>query len=375
MREQRLALEQAGHTVVVVSATRAWGSRYRRDQHGLWVRPRFVMPGVELPVIRNSDRTRSHISRLLRDEQIDVVHVQSEFGLSHAAMDAAAEAGVRVVHTVHTFYWTSDDNWHAFLGPFARWLLRRLTKAKIARTRLAPKPVDSVLRNLTLATAKRADAVVSPSAHQARDLEAAGVDAPVHVIRNPVATQGEAPQALSADQLHEPRFLWAARCDLVKRPLVFAQGAIDALARTNQSFSVDFVGTGGQLRALRKLVAPYPQLRVHGAVPHSQLLDLVDASAAMVLSSLGFDNQPMTVAEAVSRLRGVIYCDANLSEGLTSAGYLTASADAKGFADAIVELVEDPAELQRLSQGAAKEAAEFSGDAYVRRIRSVYEPV
>src|SRR5690606_26055701 len=114
MREQRLSLEAAGHTVVLVSATRSWGSRYRRDQHGLWVRPRLVMPGVVLPVIANSARTRKHITQLLRDEQIDVVHVQSEFGLSHAAMDAAAASGVRVVHTVHTFYWASDDNWHAF---------------------------------------------------------------------------------------------------------------------------------------------------------------------------------------------------------------------------------------------------------------------
>ncbi|HRQ00613.1 MAG TPA: glycosyltransferase, partial [Terrimesophilobacter sp.] len=355
-------------------ATRAWGSRYRRDQHGLWVRPRFVMPGVELPVIRNSDRTRSHVARLLDDERVDVVHVQSEFGLSHAAMDAAAAAGIRVVPTVHTFYWTSDDNWHAFLGPLARWLLRRLTKAKIARSRLAEKPVDSVLRNLTLATAKRADAVVSPSAHQARDLETAGVSAPVHVIRNPIATEATAPRPLGVQSLREPRFLWAARCDLVKRPLVFAQGAIDALERTGGGFSVDFVGTGGQLRKLRRLVASHPQLRVHGAVPHSQLLELVDASVALVLSSLGFDNQPMTIAEAVSRHRGVLYCDANLREGLTEAGYLTPTPDAKGFADALVNLVENPTELTRLSAGAAQEAAEFSGDAYVRRIRSVYKP-
>src|SRR5690606_9295597 len=277
-------LAQAGHTVVVVSATRARGSRYRRDQPGLWVRPRFVMPGVERPGIRNSDRPRSHISRLLRDGQLEVVHVHSERGLSHAPLEAAAGAGVRVAHTVHTFYWTSDANWHAFLGPLARWLLRRLTKAKIARTRLAPKPVDSVLRNLTLATAKRADAVVSPSAHQARDLEAAGVEAPVHVVRNPVASEGDAPKPLSTEQLRGPRFLWAARCDLVKRPLVFARGAIEALERTGGGFSVDFVGTGGQLRALRRLVAPYPQLRVHGAVPHSRLLGLVDASVLMVLS-------------------------------------------------------------------------------------------
>lgn len=374
MREQRLSLEQAGHTVFVVNATRAWGSRFRRDQRGLWVRPRFVLAGVELPVIANSARTRAQIARLLRDEQIDVVHVQSEFGLSHAAMDAATQCGVRVVHTVHTFYWASDDNWHAVLAPFGRWLLSRLTGQRIARTKLAAKPIDSVLRNLTLATARRAHAVVSPSAHQARDLEAAGVIAPVHVVRNPIAASSAPPQALMVGAARAPRFLWAARCDLVKRPLVFAEGAIEALERTRGGFSVDFVGTGGQLRALRKLVARHPQLRVHGAVARERLLELLDDSAAIVLSSLGFDNQPMTVAEAVSRHRGVLYCDDTLTEGLTNAGHLTASPDASGFADALVHLVENPDELVRLSAGAAKEAAEFSGRAYVERILRIYSP-
>ena len=179
---------------------------------------------------------------------------------------------------------------------------------------------------------------------------------------------------LTADAAREPRFLWAARCDLVKRPLVFAEGAIEALGRTDGAFSVDFVGTGGQLGALRKLVAPYPQLRVHGAVPHTQLLELLDESAAIVLSSLGFDNQPMTVAESASRHRGVLYCDDTLKEGLTSAGYLTASPDASGFADALVHLVNNPDELVQLSEAAAQEAAGFSGETYVRRILPVYGP-
>src|SRR5690606_5698452 len=271
-----------------------------------WVRPRFVLPGVELPVIGNNARTRGHIAQLLRDEKIDVVHVQSEFGLSHAAISAAGENGIRVVHTVHTFYWSSDDNWHAFLAPFGRWLLTRLTRQRIDRTKRASKPIDSMLRNLTLATSHRADAVVSPSAHQARDLESAGVRAPVHIIRNPIATPATPATPLTINPEHGPRFLWAARCDLVKRPLVFAQGAIEALERTHNGFAVDFVGTGGQLRALRTLVAGHPNLRVHGAVPRARLFDLLEESSALVLSSLGFDNQPMTVAEAISRHRGVV---------------------------------------------------------------------
>lgn len=375
MREQQLALEAAGHEVRTVNAARDRGARYRRDRHGLRVRPRFVMRGVELPVIRNSGRARAQLSSYFRDEAIDVVHVQSEFGLSHAAIDAAKQLGIPVVHTVHTFYWTSDDNWHAVLAPLGRWLLSRAIGRPIERRRLAQKPIDSVLRNLTLTTAMRADAVVSPSAHQARDLEAAGVRAPVHSIRNPMASSDSPPTPLTGAHTDRPRFLWAARCDLVKRPLVFARGAIEALERTGGGFSVDFVGTGGQLRALRRLTAKHPQLRVHGATPRAELLELLDDAAAVVLSSLGFDNQPMTVVEAVSRRRGVIYCDSNLTEGLTRAGYLTPTTDSRGFADAIVALVNNPAELVRLSEGAAVEQHEFSGERYVQRIEGVYSAI
>ena len=375
MREQQLALENAGHEVRTVNAIRDRGTRYRRDDRSLRVRPRFVMRGVELPVIGNTARTRSELAHYFRDEAIDVVHVQSEFGLSHAAIDAAEEVGIPVVHTVHTFYWASDDNWHAFLAPIGRWILSRAIGRPIERRRLAQKPIDSVLRNLTLTTAMRADAVVSPSAHQARDLEAAGVRIPVRNIRNPMASSDSPPTPLTGAHTDHPRFLWAARCDLVKRPLVFARGAIEALERTNGGFSVDFVGTGGQLRALRRLTAKYPELRVHGAIPRTGLLGLLDESAAIVLSSLGFDNQPMTVVEAVSRQRGVIYCDNNLTEGLTRAGYLTPTTDEHGFADALVALVNDPELLVGLSRGAAAEQHEFSGETYVRRITGVYDAI
>lgn len=373
MREQQLALEQAGHTVRTVSPVRTRGSRFRRDESSLLVRPRFVMPGVELPVIRNTAVVRSALAQYFRDERIDVVHIQSEFGLSHAAIDAANDVDLPVVHTIHTFYWASDDNWHAFLAPLGRWLLTRVIGHPIERRRLATKPIDSVLRNLTLTTAMRADAVVSPSAHQAKDLEAAGVRAPVHMIRNPMTASDTPSAPLTAEDARNPRFLWAARCDLVKRPLVFAQGAIAALERTNNGFSVDFAGTGGQLGALKRLTAKHPQLRVHGAIPRARLLELLDDSAAIVLSSLGFDNQPMTVVEAVSRQRGVLYCDDNLAEGLTNAGYLTPTPDAKGFADALVALVSDPELLVRLSAGASAEQHEFSAETYVRRILRVYE--
>ncbi len=151
MREQRLALQAAGHHVVMVSAVRGGsGGRFRRTDDGLQVKPSFTLPGVELPVIPNNDGTTKVLEEFLREHKIDVVHVQTEFGLAHAAATVAARMGIPVVHTVHTLYWASDGGWHAPLEPLIRALLRRVIRWQIPRQPFTPRPVDNLLRNLTL---------------------------------------------------------------------------------------------------------------------------------------------------------------------------------------------------------------------------------
>jgi glycosyltransferase involved in cell wall biosynthesis len=372
MLQQRLALKEAGHEVALVAATRSSGRRYQVGEDGLRIRPLFTLPGVLLPVIPNNAATQRALETYFRELAIDVVHVQTEFGLAHAAAAVARTMGVKVVHTVHTFYWASDGGWHAPLEPLLRTGLNHFTDARIPRKKFTPRPVDNLLRNVTLAMALDADVVVSPSAHQAEDLRTAGVTAPIEVVPNPIAASPRPPVPLTRELATEPAFLWVARCEGVKRPLVFAEAAIEALERTGNGFSVDFVGDGSQLAELKRMTAGHPQIRVHGSLPHDDVLDLMDRSAAVVLTSLGFDNQPMTIAEAVSRERGVLYCDPKLAEGLGHAGHLSDSPDARGLADALCTLAEHPDALMELSRGAASDHALFSASAYVSRILEVY---
>lgn len=372
MLQQQLSLTQAGNEVVMVSAARGGGRRFQVQPDGLRIRPLFTLPGVELPVIPNNARTTDALESYFRELAIEVVHVQTEFGLAHAAAAVAHRMGLKVVHTVHTFYWASDGGWHAPFAPFLRAALTRFTRSTIPRLPLTPRPVDNLLRNVTLGMALRADLVVSPSAHQAADLEAAGVKGTIAIVPNPIAASPRPPVPLTAVLAEHPAFLWVARCEGVKRPLVFAEAVIDALDRTDNAFSVDFVGDGSELGALQRMAVAHPNIRVHGALPHDQVLDLMDAAAAVVLTSLGFDNQPMTIAEAVSRERGVLYCDPKLREGLGQAGYLSDNPDSSGLADALVELVTEPERLIALSEGAARDHALFSAETYVAAILEVY---
>ncbi len=371
MRQQQLALMSAGHSVTMVSAARGWGPRLRNVADGFEVRPLFTMPGMDMPVIPNSAATRDALRTIFVADAVDVVHVETEFGLAHAAADVAAELGIPVLHTVHTFYWASEDAWHGPLAPLGRALLTRVTGAEIPRGRFTHRPIDNLLRNLTLAMARRADVVISPSAHQARDLEEAGLPLPVEVVPNPIATSDRVAVPISEPGPTGPSFLWVARCEAVKRPLVFARAAIEALARTGGGFTVDFVGDGTDRAALQRLVAEHPQIRIQGSLPHETVLEMMDASSIVVLTSIGFDNQPMTIAEAVSRERGILYCDPKLREGLLHAGFLTDTPEPAGIADAIVELVTTPGLLGDLSRGAARDGAQFSPSGYVARVTGI----
>jgi glycosyltransferase involved in cell wall biosynthesis len=307
-----------------------------------------------------------------------MVHLQTEFGLAHAATSAAREAGIPVVHTIHTFYWQSTGAWQRFVTPILRVGLSNVTGRRITRQHFTDRPSDNLLRNLTLGMARRVDTVVSPSAHQAADLVAAGITVPIVVVPNPIARSPRPAAVLTPQQASAPKLLWVARCEPEKRPLVFAEAAIAALAALPErtaAIEVDFVGDGAQLDALRELTSGHPQIRVHGNLPHERVVDLMDAASLVALTSYGFDNQPMTIAEASSRYRGVLYCDPNLREGLTHSGFLTETPDAASLTAAIVQLTTHPDELVALSEGAKLDSATFSAATYVDRIMAVYASV
>ncbi len=373
MRQQKLALEEAGHTVVVVSPARgALGARYQPVADGLQIKPLFRLPVLDLAVIPNTAKNVAALERYLRDEHVDVVHVQTEFGLAHVADAAAAAIGIPLVHTVHSFYWASEGPPQASVAWFIRWALEKAIREKIPNVQFTPRKTDNLLRNLVLAMARKAKRVVSPSAHQAADLKDAGVTGEIFVIPNPIATPDLPSQAITLVAGQRPHFLWVARCEPVKRPLPFARAVIAALASTDNGFTVDFVGEGSDLAALKRLAAGHPEIRIQGALPHDEVLGLMDASSAIALTSLGFDNQPMTIAEAVSRERGVLYCDPKLSEGLHNSGFLADSPDDAGLADALVTLVTTPSLLVELSKGAVIDRELFSPKRYVERITKVY---
>ena len=363
IHEQKASLEEAGHEVFLIAHTRK-----NSGPVDLAVRPAFTIPGVQLAVSYNRAPLIAQLVAFFEQHEIDVVHLQTEFGLAHAAISAARLQGIPVVHTVHTFYWQSAGIGPTVVAPIMKRMLQGATGTRFTTQKITGRPSDDLLRTLTAETARLVDLVISPSEHQGSDLANAGVETPIVIVPNPIARSPRPAALLAEDAV--PRFLWVARCEPEKRPLIFAEAAFSALGRA--TFEVDFVGDGSQLDELRKVTAGAVGIRVHGNLGHDAVLQLIDDSSMVVLTSIGFDNQPMTIAESVSRYRGVLFCDPKLREGLGNSGYLSTDPSAAALGDAIVALVNEPGALQALSRGAQEDAVIFSAATYVERIMAAY---
>lgn len=216
------ALSEFGHEVSIVAPgtpDSAWANRWEGSIFG--VKPRGTIPVVDLPYIPNSRQLRNSLADFFERQNISVVHVHSEFGLAHAAAEAAHSLGIPVVFTVHTFFWEArlpKPLDRAAAPALRRGLLgltgRRITGEDVTGSPLAAAEVDATLRGATLTLAKLADTVVSPSAHQARRLREAVCPMPPKTLK-PLSGCGWCPTARSTQKRPVARLSrWNRRCEL-----------------------------------------------------------------------------------------------------------------------------------------------------------------
>nr|WP_269449950.1 glycosyltransferase family 4 protein [Auraticoccus cholistanensis] len=329
------------------------------------------LPGLGLPVVPSTRALRRRLADLFEATGTEVVHLHSEFGLAAAATAAAHRLGIPVVQTVHTFFWQTTWPVQRLLAAAVPGAHHALTGLPPSRERLDERPGNSALRNMTLTQARTVERVVSPSEHQARALREAGLPA-VDVVPNTLSTDVTGAEPLS--RVDGPlRIVWIGRLVPEKRPLEFLRAGLRAVAELGPGrLELLLVGDGEERGAAQALVRDVPDVRLLGRRPHAEVLQLLASSHLCALTSLGWDNQPMTVVEAVSSLRGVLYCDPRLREGLTSAGVLAPGADEASLAATMVALARSPERVVAASRGALADRREFAPDVFADRAMACY---
>jgi glycosyltransferase involved in cell wall biosynthesis len=373
--EQKRALQEAGHSVIVFQIG-------KKPKHPIYDTEGFIyIPGhfrlsdalSKQEFLKGTKHYDKKISEILKRYEIEVVHTQTELTLAYLVAHCAQQLSIPIVSTTHTFDWASDREMSTdFLVPVAQKLLESLLRKKFVDYHPEGSRLVKMLKNMTLNLVSQSAVVVSPSAHQKKEMLAVLPQLSVEVVPNPFKSQAQTTPKVVTSVPHIFRLVWVGRCVPEKRPLEFLKAVSLASKKTNIPFTVDIIGRGPLLKEMRRRY-PLENVSYHGQISHSATVEAMDRADALFLSSYHFDNQPMVIAEALTRLRPVVYCDELLTEGVDIAGYLTKDETVASMTAAIVDLVTHPQKAVKLSMKAREAARLFESETYVETMTSLYK--
>lgn len=153
------ALEELGHTVFVISNHKS--SKISLEDHVL------RLPGLELKKFygyKMSSPFQFEAFEYVRNMDLDVVHVQTEFGVGMFARQCAKNFNIPLVYTYHTTY---EDYTH-YINPMDLETVEHMGK-------LAIRSLSKILGN-------GAQAVIAPSEKTRNTLISYGVNTPIYVV-------------------------------------------------------------------------------------------------------------------------------------------------------------------------------------------------
>ncbi|MGR4011105.1 glycosyltransferase family 4 protein [Leucobacter sp. 1207-22] len=382
---QARALADAGWRVTVVAPDATQTFRADRPTNLATRDPKvlFTLPGLDLPMLPTRGRLSRALVKLGKQQNIDGIIVHSEFALAAAALEAARELDVPLLHTVHTYFWDAPKAL-APVAPVVTAFHRTLTGLPGKQKFRGSTTINNALRSMTHRLAVEADAVISPSRHQADALRIAGVEN-VHALSNVVQPLvSETTPEAGVDGLdgepHAPdtahlRLVWAGRfapekrIEVVLEGIRLARAGLASAGAGENAIHIDIAGGHGEFE---------PGVTYHGRLESDEVGELISRANAVVLTSLGFDNQPMIALEACARKRPVIVSDPVLARefgeaAINAAGDGTESGDAAALANVLIGLAIDRGALDAAGQAAEAYARDRQGSAHAAGIAAILQ--
>lgn len=348
-------LEQRGHHVVVVTVDTPC---YEDRDPTVYRFPSVPFrPDIGIRLGWANPRT---VTRIVRDERIDVVHTHTEFGVGWAGRLAAGKLGLPLVHTVHTMY---QDYRHYVPGG-------ALLPASVIRgwLRLFLRDHDVVV----CPSIKAQKYVLSFLPHKRTVIIGNGV-CPAR-FRPGLLTDSEKAQArrtlglLPSDQV----LLFVGRLAPEKRAVELLR-ALTPLLRARPHVKALFVGGGPSQKQMSKAVKEnglHEQVIFAGYVAWEQMPRIYALADVFVTASLS-EVHPLAVIEAAMCGRPIVarrddsYADL-VQDGRN--GYLVDS-DAQ-IAARVSEILDDETRWRAVPQ-----PTDFRVETHVTRIETLYEQV
>lgn len=357
----RHALEKHGHEVVVVTSELPDDSDYIDEENVL----RF--PGIELKKIygyRIANIFSFKGMKELKNQGLDVIHIQTEFGIGIFGKIAAQILNLPVVYTYHTMY---EDYTHYVAG-----------NSKIVNT-IAKKPIESISRIY----GENCTELIVPSEKTKEAMISYGVEKEIHVIptglnldsfdihhMNKKAVE-QIKQKYDLKDKFVVTFLGRLAPEKSVEMILEAAGILSKKGVSNMKFMI--VGGGPSLDDLKN-EAVQQQIEditvFTGPVNSQEVPNYYHASDVFVSASIT-ETQGLTFIEAqASSLVILARHDKNLEEVITEGKNGFYFEDASSLADKLLMIQNN--DMSEIRQQAAIDAKRYSDDAFYEKVYQVY---
>ncbi len=333
------------------------------------------------------------IARKLYKYDFDIVHSQTQFYLFIIAGMVAKKKGIPHVTTVHTLFTELLEDYPATITagliamsigyPFAFQIKPILPFSSVSEILALPSDEAMSIRKkqgwrLIAASVNQADAGIAPSEHLCHTLRENGATTPLHVLPNGISLErykhAHAHDSPLQKKAGEHFIVCVARISGEKRQRVL----VESLQYTKRKKTkLILVGDGPETNNLKELAISLgveDQVVFPGMCSGDQIAAILKQADLFTLPSYGFDNQPMVILEAIASGLPVVYCDSQLTEGLTPKNaLLTDGIEATDFAKAFDTLLGDKERRHAMALASRQVAKQFDRNRLSKRLLDIYE--
>lgn len=389
IQNYRQALEALGHEVWIVAPQPKQKDFVENDDHVI------RMPSINSYIFdkRPVSLLYPGIARKLYKYNFDVVHSHTQFYLFVIAGMVAKKQNIPHFTTVHTLFTELLDDYPAAVTagliavsigfPFVFRTKPILPFNSAPEIRDLPRDEAVGIRKkqgwrLIAASVNQADVGIAPSEHLCRTLIDNGTTIPLRTLPNGISLEryrsSRAEDSPITKRSDEKFIVCVARISGEKRQRVLVE-AMPLLA--SKKVKLVLVGDGPELENLKQLATDLgveDKVIFTGLQPPEVVAAILKQADIFTLPSYRFDNQPMVLLEAIASGLPVVYCDDNLTEGLTPKNaLLTEGIEADDFTRAFDDLLGDDAKRNSMAKASLIVARQFDRDVLVKRMLKGYE--
>ena len=321
------------------------------------------------------------VSKIIEPYDLDIIHIHTEGPTGVIGLFAARIYDLPFCHTQHTFLPGYLDSYkHPKTQLIAMMLVIKFVFAinrqkleKTVKSQLEDPNVETKLAWQAMLTAcSQYQLNIVPSAHLADKIKSAGFEGQLEVVPNGVDIEAYRSQKNTKNEVF--KIISTARLS-AEKSIERLVGAASRIQSSND-WRIIIVGDGPERSNLEKLARELDvadKIDFVGEKSQKDIIKLLDDSHIFVLTSSGFDNQPMSILEAAAAGLPIVYCDPDLKEALNGSNSVLTSTSSNDLAAVFSRLIDDKLKRTRMSDASRKIALEYSDSNHAQMLLDIYK--